>query len=152
MRKAIPGITLLAAVLMAAAPAPKPVITISGVTAAVGLDASVRATIAKNVAGLNAGLETIVALHRSYSTASPAERERIVRDMTDIHAKCKAMHDAIVAVLDPTQQKAYFAYLHAQLKAAGIDMTQMQHDGTMPDGMHDHDSLPGAMAGAGHSG
>lgn len=143
MQKRFPGTILLAAALIAAAPAPKPIITIDGVTAAVKLDATTRAAIAKQVEGLNAGLVKFVALHRSYATASGTQREKLMRDMSDIHQQCKALHDAIVQKLDPEQQAAYFAYLHAQMKAAGIDISQFQHGGMMDDSMH-------AMSGAGH--
>ena len=143
MQKRFPGMLLLAAALIAAAPAPKPVITLDGIATAVKLDATARAGIAKQVAGLNAGLLKVVALQRSYATASGTQREQLMRDMTDIHQQCKALHDAIVQKLDPEQQAAYFAYLHTQMQAAGIDMSQFQHGGMMHDSTH-------AMSGAGH--
>ena len=143
MQRSFPGIILLAAALIAAAPAPKPVITISGIATAVKLDGTTRAAIAKQVEGLNAGLVKVVAIHRSYATASSTQREQLMREMADIHEQCKALHDAIVQKLDPEQQAAYFAYLHAQMKAAGIDISQFQHGGMMNDSTH-------AMSGAGH--
>jgi hypothetical protein len=143
MQKRFPGTILLAAALIAAAPAPKPVITLDGIATAVKLDATARAAIAKQVAGLNAGLMKIAAMHRSYAAASSTQRAQLLREMTDIHQQCKALHDAIVQKLDPEQQAAYFAYLHAQMKAAGIDMSQFQHGGMMNDSTH-------AMPGAGH--
>lgn len=143
MQKRFPGTILLTAALIAAAPAPKPVITLDGLAAAVKLDAPTRAAIAKQVEGLNAGLVKAVAIHRSYATASSTQRDRLMRQMSDIHQQCKALHDAIVQKLDPEQQAAYFAYLHAQMTAAGIDISQFQHGGMMNDSTH-------AMSGAGH--
>ena len=150
MRRGFPGMILLSVALIAAAPAPKPVITIDGIATAVKLDATTRSAIAKQVAGLNAGLVKIVALHRSYATASEAQRAQLMRDMSDIHTQCKALHDAIVQKLDPDQRAAYFAYLHAQMKAAGIDVSQFQHGDMMNDSTHDHGAPQGAMPGTGH--
>ena len=152
MRRGFAGLTLLAIALVAAAPAPRPVITIEGVTTAVKLDATVRVAITKQVAGLNAGLEKFVALHSSYAKASGTQRDKLQRDMTDLHEKCKALHDAIAQKLDPAQREAFFAYLHAQMKAAGVDLSQMEHGGMMPDGAHDHGAMHGVMSGTGHGG
>jgi hypothetical protein len=150
MQRRFAGMTLLAATLIAAAPAPKPIITIDGISSALNLDATSRAAIAKQVTALNTGLVKFVALHRSYATATSEKRAQLMREMADIHAQCKALHDAIVQQLDPTQQAAYFAYLHAQMKAAGIDIGQFQHGGMMPDGMPDHGAMHGAAPGAVH--
>jgi len=152
MQRRYPGMILLAATLIAAAPAPKPVITIDGLASAVNLDATSRAAISKQVTALNAGLVKFVALHRSYADASSEKRAQLMRDMTDIHTQCKALHEAILQKLDPTQQAAYFAYLHAQMKAAGIDIGQFQHGGMMPDSMPDHGAMHGTAPGAGHGG
>ena len=94
MQRSFPGMILIAATLIAAAPAPKPVITIDGVASAVNLDATSRAAIAKQVTALNAGLVKFVALHRSYASASSEKRAQLMRDMTDIHTQSETRPDA----------------------------------------------------------
>lgn len=150
MRIRFPGSLALAVFLAAAAPAPKPVITLDGITAAVKLDATARSAIAKQVAGLNAGLVRIVSMYRAYPTASTRQREQLQRDLKAVHERCLTLHNEIIQTLDPTQRTAFYEYLHAQMKAAGIDVEQMQRDMMGSDSTHDHGSMHDAMSGAGH--
>ena len=150
MRMRFPGTLALAVVLAAAAPAPKPVITLDAIASAVKLDATERSAIAKQVDGLNAGLVRIVALYRAYPAASATQREQLQRDMKAIHDRCLALHNEIVRTLDPAQRAAFYEYLHAQMKAAGIDVQQMQRDMMGSDSTHDHGAMHDAMSGAGH--
>jgi len=151
MRTPFSGIITLAAsvVLIAAAPAPKPVITIDGVTTAVKLDAAARTAMATQVAGLNAGLLKVVALHKSYAGASATERAKIQRDIADVHEQCLAIHNAIIKLLDPEQRAAFYKYLHERMKAAGIDASRFDHGGMMSDTTHGHRAMHGAMSGHG---
>ena len=149
MRMRFPGTLALAVFLAAAAPAPRPIITLDGVTTAVKLDATARSAIAKQVDGLNTGLVKIVTMYRAYPTASAKQREQLHRDMKAIHDRCLALHDEIIKTLDPAQRAAFYQYLHAQLKAAGIDVEQFQRDMMGSDSTHDHGAMHGAMAGAG---
>jgi hypothetical protein len=125
MRVAIPGLTFLTAALIAAAPAPKPVLTIEG---------------------LNASLVKVIALHSEYDAATPTQREKLGQDIMAVHKKCLEWHDAIAKTLTPEQLKAFYTYAHEQMKAAGIEHGQITL--LMPKGADDH----AAMHGAGHGG
>ena len=153
MHTRIPGMIALAAVLVAAAPAPRPVITIDGVAAAVKLAPTTKAAIEKQIVALNEGLVKVVDLQQKAAKGSAAEQAQAKMDMGDLHAHCMALHDAIIKQLDPAQREAFFTYLHAQMKAAGIDMSQFDHDGMKHDGMsHDHGDMHAGAAHAGHGG
>ena len=101
--------TLALALVMLAAPS-KPVITVDGVAAATHISQTTRAAIAANVKALNAKLEQVVA-------QTPSDDQ-----LQAIHEQCMAIHDAIAAQLSPEEQHAFLVYLHAQMKAAGIDV------------------------------
>ncbi len=150
MRTRLAAPLLFSIILAAAAPAPKPVITLSGVATAAKLDATTSNSIAKQVTGLNKGLVSFVALHKSWESASAADRAKIEGDMKELHQHCMALHDEIVKNLTPDQRTAFYEYIHAQMKAAGIDMSQFNHDGMPMDSTHS--AMHKAMAGAGHGG
>lgn len=136
MRIAIPGLTFLTAALVAAAPAPKPVITIEGVTTAVKLDAKSRQAIIKSVEGLNASLVKVIALHAEYDAAAPAQRGKLGQEIGAVHEQCLAWHESIAKTLTPEQLKAFYTYAHAQMAEARIDHQQIHL--LMPKGASDH--------------
>ena len=100
----------------AAQPAPRPVITVDGVVAAAHLGTATRTAISQQIIDLNTRLEQI-------RDSKPAGE-----DLKDIHEQCEALHYAIAAQLTPEEQHAFYMYLHAQMEAAGIDVSQFHGD------------------------
>jgi len=89
--------------------APRPVITVDGVAAAVRLQPATRDAVAARIVALNTQLEKM------------RDQKLTDAELRSVHEQCKALHDAIAAQLDEAQRTAFLAYLHAQMAAAGID-------------------------------
>lgn len=101
------ALTILTATVAFAAP--KPVITVDGVAAAAKLQPAKRAAISQHIVALNAKLEKM----RDVKTDE---------DLRALHEQCLAIHDMIVKQLNDDERQAFYAYLHAQMAAAGIDV------------------------------
>jgi hypothetical protein len=123
MRKQLLALGMLMLVLVAATPAPDPVITLDGVSKAARLTPELRTALAPQVKALNAKLEKMVALRaeaRKANQAHSPEHDEVM----------KAIHE-IMKQLDEEQRAALHEYLHAQMKAAGIEIPQHpRHHGT----------------------
>ena len=104
-------IATFAALAIAAMPAPKPVITPDGVATAAKLAPATKAAITQQIIALNAKLEQI-----RDKQGDP--------DLQAIHEQCLALHNQIAAQLTPEEQHAFLTYLHAQMEASGIDISQ----------------------------
>jgi hypothetical protein len=121
MRKVL-ALVVLAMIPLAATPGPSPIITLDGVSAAAKLSPELRTAVAPRVKALNAMLEKVAAAR---ANAPKAKAERA----THTHGALDAHHDEfsnaireITKQLDPEQRAAFYEYLHAQLKAAGIEV------------------------------
>ena len=114
MKRRVLGAVLGVLVAVSTASAgPKTVITVDGVAAATRISATYRDAVAAKIVSLNAHLEKI-------RDAKPTKTQ-----LTDIHDECLALHDMIVKQMDDEQRHAFAQYLHAQMKAAGIDVDAM---------------------------
>ena len=123
MRKQMLALAVLTTVLVAAAPAPDPVITLDGVSAAAKLTPELRTALAPQVKALNARLEKMVAIRAEARKSSDPHNG-------DLHEVMKAIHE-IMKQLDPEQREALHEYLHAQMKAAGLEIPHHpRHHGT----------------------
>ena len=136
MKRYLPVLALLAMPLIAAKSVEKPVLSLDGVAAAVKLAPETRAAIAPHITALNAGFEKIVKLHATYAKADKQQRTRLHEDMRAIHEECHAHFQQVASLLTPEQQEAFKEYVHAQMKAAGIQMLP-EHEGMLH---HEHHS------------
>ena len=136
MKRYLPVLALLALPLVAARAPEKPVISLDGVAAAVKLAPATRAAIAPHIAALNAGFQKIVTLHAQDAKANAAERARIHEDVRALHEECHARFQEAAKLLTPEQQDAFYEYVHAQMKAAGIQMLP-GHEGMAHHEPHD---------------
>jgi hypothetical protein len=139
MPKRLLTATLLATVLIAARPGPEPVITVDGAAAAAKLSPQLKVALAPRLTALNAGLEKVAAAVKTSHTATVEERTRTHASLQGVHEECMKLYHEIAAQLDPEQRDAFVAYLHQQMKAAGIDPAQM-HPGVI---MKHGDHVPG---------
>jgi hypothetical protein len=127
MKKQLLAVAAITTVLVAAAPGPKPVITVDGVSAAARLNAKVRAAIAPNVKALNAELEKLLAMQTRAPKATEHHRSELHDEMKRIHEHSQSLYKEIIKQLDPQQQIAVEEYLHDQVQAAGIPMFHAPH-------------------------
>ncbi len=147
MRPTIP-LALAASALLALSPAPgsaqqgaqtasidpsaaasSPVITVDGVAEVLGLDEAARAKIAPDVVALNAAVERLVELRKSYKEGlTETEREALHSAMKEGHAQLKEHRQAIETTLTPEQQTEFHSYLHERAKAAGLRMMGQHGD------------------------
>jgi hypothetical protein len=128
----LPLLTVL--VLGGAAPGPKPVITLEGVSAAAKLSPELRASIAPHIKSLNARLEKLAELQSKASTSQEAQPAHTHEMMQGMHEAMQGLHE-IVQQMTPEQRASFHEYLHARLKAAGIPTTDLlrHHRGTHGD-------------------
>jgi hypothetical protein len=117
MRKHLLGLALVLPVLLAAAPGPDPVITLDGVSAAARLSPQKRAAIAPQVKALNARLEKMVEVR----LAAKAGTAKAADPHCDLHEVMKGIHE-LMEQLNEQERQALHEYIHAQLKAAGIEI------------------------------
>jgi hypothetical protein len=122
MRKQLTVLGMATMVLIAAAPAPAPIITMEGVSAAVKLSPELRAALAPHVKALNTRLEGIVALQASARKAGADQHARLHEAMKAHHDECQKLLHEMIKQMDEEQRAAFHQYLHEQLKAAGIEL------------------------------
>jgi hypothetical protein len=132
----------LAGTLIAALPAPDPVITVEGAAAAAKLGPELRAALAPRITALNQRLEQVRAVRTASVRATPAEQTRLHASLGGIHEECMKLYQEISGQLDAGQREAFMAYLHAQLKAAGLEPAHLHGGAHLPHGVH---PSPGIM-------
>jgi len=141
MKKQLLAVAALAGTLIAALPGPDPIITVAGAAKAAKLSSEVRASLAPRIEALNAAFQKVVAVQSVSEHAASQERPhehgtsqqgpQSHASLDGIHEECMRLYHEISQQLDPEQQEAFAAYLHAQLKAAGIDPATV-HGGMHP--------------------
>ena len=122
MKKLLASLIAVCAILTAAGPGPDPVITLDGVAKAAKLSAERKAAIAPQVKALNTRFEQMVATKANAKTphARPNHGPDHVRPNHD-DPLMKELHE-LMQQLSPEERAALHEYLHAQLKAAGLDI------------------------------
>ena len=122
MKQLLTSLIAACTIVTAAGPSPDPVITLEGVAKAAKLSAERKATIAPQVKALNTRLEQMVATKAAEKTAQarPNHGPGHVRPSHD-DPMMKELHE-LMQQLSPEQRAALHEYLHAQLKAAGLEI------------------------------
>ncbi|NJD09919.1 MAG: hypothetical protein FIB01_05550 [Gemmatimonadetes bacterium] len=137
MKTKLLAVALLAGTMAAALPGPDPIITVDGAAKAAKLSSELRALLAPRIEALNAAFqelsaaqgrseqETPAQLPHRHGTAPSGPRPHVSVD--GMIEECMRLYHEIGQQLDPAQQEAFAAYLHAQLKVAGFDPATVHH-------------------------